>query len=604
MRLVADIETNGLYHKATTIHCICAIDLDTDEQYEFGPNDIVDGLTLLSKATLIVGHNWAGYDDPVLRKLTDGFKFTNNIHDTLAMSRMLFLSTLRDKDVKRKDFPKNLIGAHSLESWGHRLGMLKDDFGKTTDWNHFSPAMLDYCMQDVMVCKELYKRLQVPIERLNPTPVDAFATESTVSNILFKSHINGIGFNESAAANLYSKLLGEREKLRQELQEIFKPEAVSMGIFVPKRDNKRLGYAEGCECSKIKIVEFNPGSDMQIASRLQKEWNWKPEIFTDKGQVKVDESVLSTLPYPPAKALMQYKLVDKRIGAIAEGSQAWLKVSESGKIHGKTFATGARTGRQSHSSPNIGQIPNNHSPYGSECRELFVPTRPNWWFMDTDLSSIELRLLAHRLAPYDNGDFASIVSEGDPHALFQSFTGIQNRDLQKSFTFAMIYGAGNYKLGTVVAKDQDKILTDRQTTALGTEARQSIFQKMPALPKLLEACARANQRGWVRLIDGRYAKSVSEHSAINTLIQGDGSVILKHWMVELWNLLQQHVHPDQFGWVATVHDEILLEAPTELIATDLGNLAEEAIQTTAKKLEVRCKLSSEFNVGRTWKEVH
>lgn len=603
MKLVADLETNGLYDQATTIHCIAAINLETREEHTFGPDEIVSGLQLLSEAELLIGHNWAGFDNPVLNKLTSGFEFTENIHDTYAMSRMLFISTLRDSDQRIKDFPRNLIGAHSLESWGHRLGEYKGDFGKTTNWKNFCPAMLDYCLQDTRVCLRLYEKMINTTRCQNQTPEEAFANESKVHGILFQQNQNGIGFDDQNAAKLYSKLLGKRETLRQELQDIFKPTVVPIGQFVPKRDNKSLHYREGCELTKLKIIEFNPGSDIQIANRLIKEWNWKPIEYTEKGQAKVDEQTLSQLTYPPAKKLLEYKLVDKRIGSIAEGNQAWLKQSVNGKIHGRCFASGARTLRMSHSSPNLGQIPNNYSPYGTECRSLFIPTKRDWWMMDVDLSSIELRLLAHRMAPYDDGEFASVVADGDPHTLFQSFTGIQDRPSQKQFTYAMIYGSGNHRLGNIVAKSQEISATDKQLASLGSKAKKSIYEKMPALSKLQDACERANQRGWIKLLDGRYAKCVSAHSSLNTLIQGDGSCILKYWMTEYWDLLKK-CDEEKWDWLATVHDEILLQALTKTLANQLGELAQKALEQAAQNLNVRCKLDCEFTIGQNWSEVH
>jgi hypothetical protein len=54
-------------------------------------------------------------------------------------------------------------------------------------------------------------------------------------------------------------------------------------VFIPKKDNKRLGYLEGYPIKKYKLVEFNPGSRDHIARVLQ-ERGWKPTEVHAGGQ--------------------------------------------------------------------------------------------------------------------------------------------------------------------------------------------------------------------------------------------------------------------------------------------------------------------------------
>ena len=165
MILVFDLETNGLLHDLTRIHCISIYHSDLDEIESFNDEknnqySITEGISRLESADWIIGHNIIGFDLPCIRKLYGYFKLNAQVLDTLILSR-LFHPNLLDIDWKRKDkglnkhMPLQLYGRHSLEAWGHRLSEYKGEFGKTTDWQEWSPEMQMYCEQDVAVTKRL-----------------------------------------------------------------------------------------------------------------------------------------------------------------------------------------------------------------------------------------------------------------------------------------------------------------------------------------------------------------------------------------------------------------------------------------------------------------
>ena len=159
--LVFDIETNGLYHDVSTIHCIATYDTETEKAAVFnnqsdGTPTISDGITQIMEADCIAGHNVIGYDLPVIRKLTNRSKYIGDIYDTLVLSR-LYHPNLIEIDKKRqwRHMPLQLYGRHSLEAYGYRLGEYKGDFGKTSDWQEWSQEMQDYMVQDVNVTTKL-----------------------------------------------------------------------------------------------------------------------------------------------------------------------------------------------------------------------------------------------------------------------------------------------------------------------------------------------------------------------------------------------------------------------------------------------------------------
>ena len=161
MTLVFDLETNGLLHDVTRIHCIAIYDSTTDEieTYNDEKNNkysITEGLNKLLVADTIVGHNIIGYDIPCISKLYNFFTPRSRVVDTLLLSR-LYHPNIWDIDQRKqwKDMPLQLWGRHSLAAYGYRLGEYKGDFGKTSDWSEWSQEMEDYCAQDVEVTKKL-----------------------------------------------------------------------------------------------------------------------------------------------------------------------------------------------------------------------------------------------------------------------------------------------------------------------------------------------------------------------------------------------------------------------------------------------------------------
>ena len=162
MTLVFDLEANGLLHDATKIHCIAIYDSETKKTTSYNDEcpgkgmsePVVRAVQFLEQADYIVGHNIIAYDLPVIRRLYPFFNFTGTVVDTLILSRC-YHPNLLDIDKNSKKIPEKLYGRHSLEAYGYRLGELKGDYGKTTDWKEWSQEMEDYCIQDVMVTKKL-----------------------------------------------------------------------------------------------------------------------------------------------------------------------------------------------------------------------------------------------------------------------------------------------------------------------------------------------------------------------------------------------------------------------------------------------------------------
>lgn len=578
MRLFIDIETNGIsdfsrLSDLKKIHCIAMIPFDTDIAGEGPAMLFVDGqfdkaVEMLKAAKEIVGHNIIGFDLRAIKHVLGWVPaWDQTVRDTLVMSRLCW-PDIKEEDFRRidKGYPKNLIGSHSLEAWGHRLNYHK---GSCDQWDVYTPEMGEYCKNDVGVTAKLYHW----IIKENPA-YTSLCLEHDFAKIIQAQEEAGIPFDEKSAAELYGTLVSRKSELGTKLVNLFPPKEVKLK-------------------TKVKYIPFNPGSRLQIAENLMKKYRWQPSEFTPDGRPKVDEEVLSSLDYEEAKLLSEYLLVEKRIGQLADGNEGWMKLSKGGRIHGRVNTNGAVTGRCSHSSPNLAQVPSVKSPFGRECRSLFFAPA-GFRMVGVDASGLELRCLAHYMAKYDDGAYAETVVSGDIHTMNQQAAGLATRDQAKVFIYALVYGAGDEKIGKIIGGDR----------AQGRRVRERFMSKVPALKRLKEDIERAvESRGYLIGLDGRKLRPRSKHAALNTLLQSAGAVLVKQATVLAWRDFARNKLTGDVTQVAHVHDEIQFIVKEDN-AERIGQLCVEAIRKAGLVFKFRCPLDGEYRVGRNWAETH
>jgi DNA polymerase I-like protein with 3'-5' exonuclease and polymerase domains len=547
MRIVLDIETNLEHDK---IWCVVCRDIDKDIVSTFVKPDNLQ--SYLDSADKIIAHNGIFFDFPVLKRVWGITVKKSQVVDTLVLSRL---------------YNPSLEDGHSLESWGKRLGYPKTEFN---DFEKFSQEMLDYCIQDTLVTKQLYLHLER--EMKDDFSEKSKELEHQVAIIIAEQERNGFKLDERAATELLCELKTKLEAHTTSLQSIFPPKVESNRI-------SKLGKP-----LKDIITPFNPGSRKQIAERLI-EKGWKPKKHTEKGSVIVDETTLEGLDFPEAKAIAEYLMLQKRIAQI----ESWLGAVESdGRVHGKVITNGAVTGRMTHHTPNMAQVPNSGAIYGPECRNLWTVEKGNK-LVGIDASGLELRMLAHYM---NDNEYTNEVVSGDIHTANQNAAGLQTRNQAKTFIYAFLYGAGAAKIGTVVggsAKEGQKLI-------------DSFLKNTPKLKALREKVSRIfNEKAWLPGLDGRKLLVRSEHSALNTLLQGAGAIVMKQAVVLLSNRLKKEKIEHKF--CANVHDEWQIETKAET-AELVGQYGVWAIEEAGKVLKMRCPLTGEYRTGLTWKDTH
>lgn len=581
MRLFFDIETNMVddwleLSDLSTLHCI-VVSIDGKEPIRVEPKRFME---LADTASDLVGHNIMSFDLPALRKLI-GFEPKCRVLDTLILSRLLH-PDLRNDDFGRLNsgFPKELVGSHSLKAWGHRMGQHKGD---SPDFTEYSEEMLEYCKQDVRVTSLLFHHLDI-----DTVGEEAIEVEHEFAAIVRKQERCGFPFDVDAAEKLHGSLIKEKLSIESRMRQIFPDKVIHR---VSEKTGKPL---------KPKIEEFNPGSRMQIAERLIEKYGWEPQEMTPDGRPRVDEAVLASLDYPEAKFLVEYLTITKRLGQLADGDNAWLKLVRNGRIHGRVNTNGAVTGRCTHSSPNMAQIPTDPA-----YRSLFTASEGRV-LVGVDASGLELRCLAHFLGKYDAGSYAKKILSCDIHWENAKSFGLAPQQEQdkanpshktarnqaKGGIYALIYGAADPKLGFVLGGDARK----------GKKSRANFMAAVPAFQKLKDDVERVVvSKGVLKGLDGRILPIRSPHAALNTLLQSAGAVVMKKACIlahEEYRRLGLSV--DQ---VASVHDEYQLMARPE-DADQVGKIMVSAIGLAGSYYGFRCPLDGEYRIGRNWAETH
>lgn len=601
--LIFDTETDDLFEKVSKLHVLVIKDHNTGDVTRYNRANALKGLERLASADVIVGHNALGFDIPVLEKLY-GFKFKGKLYDTMLASRLAW-ADVKDADFNRHatgTLPAKMIGSHSLEAWGYRMGILKGEFKKNNTFAEWSMEMEEYCVQDVEVTHALYRALLA--KNLSEESVKL---EHDFAGVIWLMSQRGFSFNSSKAGSLYAKLQQKRVELEQQLRVLFPSRIIAMKTHLWETPDGRewetkiaaMGQG-GFKMKQIvkgklktREIPFNPSSRDEIAERLIEKYGWKPTVLTDNGKPKVDESVLEGMAYPEARLFEEYLMLQKRLGQIADGNEGWLKAVNinTNRIHGRVITNGAVTGRCSHLKPNMAQVPNHSSPYGKDCRELFE-AGAGMELVGFDASGLELRCLAHFMARYDNGAYTKEILEGDVHTANQKAAGLPTRNDAKTFIYAFLYGAGDEKIGKIIGKGQ----------AEGKRIKEEFLRKTPALRMLREAVTEAStKRGYLVGLDGRILPIRSAHAALNTLLQSAGAMLMKMATVFFAEKLRQN---NINGWlVAHVHDEVQSEV-IKGSGDFVGKLGVEAIKDAGRHFKFRCPLDGEYRVGNNWSETH
>lgn len=563
-----DIETNGLDPDTIWV----AVTMQDDVVHAHYDRDSLS--QALTGNFPVVGHNLIGFDLPVLDKLWGITVDKRRVRDTLVLSRLA--------NPQRE-------GGHKLAVWGGK--------GDHDDWTCLSKEMVDYCVQDVHVTAKAYNKLKLELRNFKQESIDL---EHEVQWIMQEQIRNGWLLDMRHAMDLLATLKERKLVVEDEVHKVFKPKWVDVKQVVPKTKKdgslSKVGLTDD-EYQKVQqsgyrspfmrraLKPFNLGSRQQIGEYLI-DFGWEPCKLTPTGQPMVDEAVLSTVKDIPQAALIaEYLMLQKRVAQV----QSWVDEAdpETDRVHGYVNTNGAVTGRMTHSKPNLAQVPAGYSPYGKECRQCWI-ARDGYKLVGFDASGLELRMLAHYM---NDEDYTNEVIGGDIHTANQHLAGLESRDSAKTFIYALLYGAGDAKLGTVAGGG----------AGAGRVLRERFMSNLPAYAALKGRISQEAVQGRINGLDGRLLHIRSEHAALNTLLQSAGAIVMKKALcllqeyAKLWGL--------DYYFVGNIHDEVQAEVRSDQ-ADKYGRLAVSCLEAAGIELGLNCKLTGEYKVGESWAETH
>lgn len=676
-----DTESNGLRKQATKLHSLGIIFSDGRQMNcadQSGYTPIEDGLEAMLEADMIVAHNGQDHDCRLTKRLYPGWakkvraKSPHIVEqDTLLVSRLVY-PTISKQGPNTHKVPPALRSRHSVEAWGYRLGVHKEDYSHrkaeriknehpdwtpeqvTTEvWAHWDPEMSDYMMQDVAVLKMIFLWLM----SRKPSPA-AVETEHKFAAIMRRQEEWGFTFDQAEALTLQAEVSESTRKLEAELIDSFGefwmagkehtnkgsrevklpdfPDVTERRFGKQGKELKpyvgppKAGYSEGAKWTPVSYVQFQPSSPLHVERMFRQRYGWRPKNFTDKGAVKLDDEVLRQLDYPEAAKLADLYSLLKILGYVSTGRNAWLKTAKDEppewRQHGRVNTIGTYTFRCSHSNPNVAQVPTRDPTYGHRCRALFMERRL-FKLCGFDGSGMQLRLMAHHMAKHDGGKYAEVFVNGvDPHIFMADAIG---RDLMggspgghdsgrakgKTIDYALPFGGGELRLGSIVdphasegrKREIGKLVKERLKPTFGEG-----FEDMKN-----EIRDYVERKGYLIGLDGRKAYTSKAHTGLSTLLQMGEAIVMRNALIILDEELTAKgltcgVDPDtgevrlrdaDYEFAANVHDEAQADVLEKHLAI-YTSLAGWCVAEAGRRLNLRCPLTSDVKVGRTWQDTH
>jgi DNA polymerase I-like protein with 3'-5' exonuclease and polymerase domains len=606
MRLVFDIETNGMLGNVSEVYCVVCQNVDTGEVDEFLPHEIDYALGYLSKADTLVGHNIVSYDLQVLKKL-HGFEFKGKVHDTLIASYMLFPTRVR----------------HGLGSWGDtmvRIGLIDSGKMEAPSFDEFTEDMLPYCVQDVAVNMALYKLLQSRMD----FDGEPYLLELRTRKLQDEITNFGMSFDAEACHKLITELTVESFEIAKKVDEVL-GYSWETKTYKVNKDGGPSHHAENL-ISKLEVMfpQFNHEMEYQdgahhikvptkvtldtkalLIAKL-KELGWECSWYTAKGNPQITrdgepEPNLGKIPALAEANLVKYYLNKHRLGLL----RGLLKfVREDGRIASEANTHGTITGRFAHRV--IANFPSVDTFLGLEIRGLFGA--PDGYVqVGSDLSGIEARLLAHYMG---DDEFTKAVLYGDIHTDNKEyvqkefgFTDAEfSRGAAKNFFYGLMYGSGDAKTGHLVKGGAKE----------GAAIKEAVFKRLPNLRQLTLGIQKQAKKGSIIGLDGRKVMvtksedkwgglSYDSYKALNSLLQSAGAIYFKNWMAEVDRASKAEGLDVHF--MVAYHDEIQSACKPEHVER-FKEILNRSIEVVDAHFGLRCPNACETKVGKNWAETH
>ena len=665
MKLICDLEADGLYHEATQIWCAVFKCAATGQVWKFRTQAKIEAM--LDRATVLIMHHGIGYDVPLLKKIY-GYEYKGRVLDTVLLSRELYKNVPLPEQMKLdyKEKGKKLDGPHSLAAWGYRLGRGKVEH---EDWSQYSPEMMHRCVEDVEITHLVYLEMQKKLSN-GAFPPRAVWLTMDFMDCISRQEKHGWKLDIPRCERYIRQLTTWVERIDRTLypqlpmiptiKEDKVVDGVTEGVTSPytkagtlslnlqkwidKNDLDGFSNSVGGPFCRVAFRRVNLASDKEVKEFLLN-LGWQPEEYNySKKEVDGEGNPLRTSPKLSADDSFigvdgkMGRLICKRVQCVHRRSniQGWLdRVRDDGRLESRVSGF-ADTYRVRHA--NIANVPNTESFYGTQMRKCFI-AEEGMVLVSADAASCQDRMLISRArdAGIEDKVFEDMILNGDKKRGTDSHTRARDelnkvfeaegyplitRGGAKNFNYAYKFNAGNKKLGSMAG-----VVNETTAKGLGTKLRLALDDVFQAQVKLEEhlkiewkKTARRRQvkykwrgkeqektefyNGKIKGLDGRMILIRNEKDILVFMLQADEALTMqKATVLQNIELRNKYIDGVDFKQVCMYHDETTIECKPE-ITEDIKSIMEKAINDAGKHFNLSIEQTGDGAVGNNWAEVH
>lgn len=436
----------------------------------------------------------------------------------------------------------------------------KEEFwGRNVDFQSAPHAeQLEYACKDVIYTGMLYLDLQSQLELID-IPESLIEHVHALALALYDTELRGVNVDldylTTIGEKLKTRILDARVLLRSSAPDAV--EAVEYALWSSQitKATTKLKTDKGREkaLGRITKPEFNWDSGQQLQALIYGELGIEPVMVRDKikrvDRPTLDDAALEKIAdqHPLCERLRDYRGDQKIYGSFIEGT---LERQVGGVIYPSFSVNGTVTGRISHSSPNLGQL-----PAEGGIRGIYVPS-PGHKLVGADYGMLEVVIAAHFSR---DANLLKIIYEGvSKHDITANGLGVE-RKVAKTLNFAIGYGCTEYKVA--------KILGCSSNEAKGALAKY--WETYAGEKHVIDECQKCvddgvpvttlygRQRHFPKTFEKAYEKQRAYRQAYNAKIQGTGSDVTHESFVAFASLMRER----KWGRaLLEVHDQSLGEA--------------------------------------------
>ena len=534
---------------------------------------------LFTSDLLKVGHN-IKFDIHGMSKYFKG-GVQGPFFDTLIASWLF--DSRRVKGVNTKIGGLNLEDCVKREL-GEDLG--KNDVGKKIEAHTFA-VVERYAVRDAEFTFDLYESLK---SKFTPQMQWLMDLEMNVLNPVLEMETSGVLIDKDILEDLREEITVEIKAIEEWMRKTLGRQ-VNLRSNVQKQELLFLPKSEGG--LGIRSAKLTPGGE-------KKRDAGEATTLYDKS---VDNAVLENHGTNPvvsrmldhaAKAKLYSTYVQPYLGGPPlQGGKYKVSQLRDGRVYGQFKQSGTESGRFSSSNPNLQNIPS-RTKEGKRIRDAFV-ANPGETLIVADYSQIEPRIIASL-----SGDPTMIESYHAGKDVYQTVADRMDveRPAGKTLVLAIAYGVGAPKIsadiGCTIGEAKDLMEFFARSFPKIVQHKQHVLKEARRLRYAETIFGRRRYLDLAHRDTG--LRALAERQAYNHRIQGSAADIMKIALVNVHAAL-----PDEATMLMTVHDEIVISAPHDLV-DEIKDIVRAEMEASCPSRFITVPLVVDIESGYRWSD--